>query len=225
MSATRALVIIAAALAACPGRGAVAEPGANPAATAPPRSLPPAWGGDHSAETRHPPAAGMPTGGHAGEPAPSPGPVLPGQDAFAAVQEVVRLLQADPRTDWSKVDLEGLRQHLIDMHEVTLKADAAPTPVDGGLAVAVTGSGRTLAAIQRMLAAWAQTMNGNRGWTTKAEPLPNGVRLTVTAADPKEVMHIRGLGFIGLLVSGAHQPHHLAMAKGEFGQTHGGPMR
>jgi hypothetical protein len=38
--------------------------------------------------------------------------------------------------------------------------------------------------------------------------------------------HIRGLGFIGLLVSGSHhQPHHLAIAKGEFdhehlGQTH-----
>ena len=27
--------------------------------------------------------------------------------------------------------LEALRQHLIDMNEVTLKANAAPTPVDG----------------------------------------------------------------------------------------------
>jgi hypothetical protein len=34
---------------------------------------------------------------------------------------------------------------------------------------------------------------------------------------PKEVQHIRGPGFIGLLVSGAHhQIHHLMMAKGEF---------
>jgi (1->4)-alpha-D-glucan 1-alpha-D-glucosylmutase len=47
--------------------------------------------------------------------------------------------------------------------------------------------------------------------------LSNGVLLTVTTADHKEVQHIRGLGFIGLLVSGSHhQPHHLAMAKGEF---------
>jgi hypothetical protein len=38
----------------------------------------------------------------------------------------------------------------------------------------------------------------------------------VTSADPKERAHIRGLGFIGLLASGPHhQPHHLAMAKGE----------
>ena len=63
--------------------------------------------------------------------------------------------------------------------------------------------------------------NGLNGWNTKAAPLPNGELLTVTANTAKEVQHIRGLGFIGLLVSGAwHQPHHLAMAKGEFDHTH-----
>jgi hypothetical protein len=41
--------------------------------------------------------------------------------------------------------------------------------------------------------------------------------LTVTSSDPEEVAHIRGLGFIGLLVSGSHhQPHHLAMARNEM---------
>ena len=48
-------------------------------------------------------------------------PTSPGQDAFGAIQEVVRMLDADPKTDWSKVDLEALRQHLIDMNEVTLQ--------------------------------------------------------------------------------------------------------
>ena len=33
-------------------------------------------------------------------------PAMPGQDAFGAIAEVVRLLDADPRTDWSKVNLE-----------------------------------------------------------------------------------------------------------------------
>ena len=144
-------------------------------------------------------------------------PTLPGQDAFGAVQEIVRLLEADPKTDWSKVNLEALRQHLIDMNEVTLKADAVATPVDGGVEIAISGSGRTLAAIQRMIPAWAATMNGYKGWTTKVVPLPTGDLLTVTAADAREVTHIRGLGFIGLMASGAHhQPHHLAMAKGQF---------
>jgi hypothetical protein len=129
-------------------------------------------------------------------------PTMPGQDAFGAIQEI---LDADPKTSWSKVDLEALRQHLIDMNEVTLNADAAAKPIDGGLEIAVTGDGRTLVAIQRMVPAWASTMNGHQGWSTKAATLPNGALLTVTATDPKEVEHIRGLGFIGLLVSGAHQ--------------------
>ena len=34
-------------------------------------------------------------------------PTLPGQDAFGAIQEIVGKLDADPNTDWSKVDLEG----------------------------------------------------------------------------------------------------------------------
>ena len=50
-------------------------------------------------------------------------PAMPGQDAFGAIAEVVRLLDADPETDWSKVDLERLRQHLIDMNEVVLRSD------------------------------------------------------------------------------------------------------
>jgi hypothetical protein len=148
-------------------------------------------------------------------------PTMTGQDAFGAIQEIVQILDADPKIDWSKVDLEALRQHLIDMNEVTLRADAAPKEIDGGLEIAVTGTGRTLVAIQRMVPAWAQTMNGHQGWTAKPASLPNGELLTVTATDPDEIQHIRGLGFIGLLVSGSHhQPHHLAIAKGEFDHEH-----
>jgi hypothetical protein len=158
---------------------------------------------------------------HARDQAEAAIPTSPGQDAFGAIQEIVHMLDADPKTDWSKVDLEALRQHLIDMNEVTLKADAAAKSIDGGLEIAVTGTGRTVAAIQRMIPAWVQMANGLNGWTAKAASLPNGELLTVTAADPKEVRHIRGLGFIGLLVSGPwHQMHHLAMAKGEFVHAH-----
>jgi len=168
----------------------------------------------------------MPMGGHAGMHAASTTPTMPGQDAFGAIQEIVQILDADPKTDWSKVDLEALRQHLIDMNEVTLRADAAPKQIDGGLEIAVTGNGRTLVAIQRMVPAWARMMNGQHGWTAKADTLPNGELLTVTATDPKEIEHIRGLGFIGLLVSGSmHRPHHLAMARGEFKHEHLGQGR
>lgn len=143
-------------------------------------------------------------------------PTLLGQDAFGAIQEIVRLLEADPATDWSRIDLAALREHLIDMNEVTLKAAAAERPVEGGLEVAVTGAGRTLDAIRHMIPAHSRELNELPGWRARTEPLPDGIRLTVTSDDPKEVAHIRGLGFIGLLVSGGHhQPHHLAIARGQ----------
>jgi hypothetical protein len=166
----------------------------------------------------------MPMSDHAGRHPASTTPTLPDQDAFGAIQEIEQILDADPKTDWSKVDLETLRQHLIDMNEVTLHAEAAPKQIDHGIEIALTGGGRTLVAIQRMIPAWVQMANGYDGWSAKASSSPNGKLLTVTATTPKEVEHIRGLGFIGLLVSGSwHQPHHLAMAKGEF--DHGPPGR
>lgn len=72
---------------------------------------------------------------------------MPGQDAFGAIAEVVRVLEADPKTDWSKVDLEALRQHLIDMNDVTLNAVAVAKPVDSGVEITATGTGRTIGAI------------------------------------------------------------------------------
>ena len=163
----------------------------------------------------------MPMGGHGGMHGAAATPTLPGQDAFGAIQEIVGILDADPKTDWSKVDLEALRQHLIDMNEVTLKAETAPKQIDGGLEIAVTGSGRTLVAIQRMIPAWVRMANAHNGWSANVSQLSNGELLTVTTTDPKEVQHIRGLGFIGLLASGSwHQQHHLAMAKGEFDHEH-----
>jgi hypothetical protein len=154
------------------------------------------------------------------EPAAQRMPTLPGQDAFGAIQEIVAILEADPHTDWSKVDLEGLRQHLIDMNEVTLHAEAKARRIPGGLDITVTGHGRALAAIHRMVAAQAQMIEGHDGWSASAAALPGGERLIVTAKDPKETAHIRGLGFIGLMASGMHhQAHHLAMARGTFGHA------
>jgi len=144
-------------------------------------------------------------------------PTLPGQDAFGAIQEIVRILQADPTTEWSRVNIEALREHLIDMNEVTLRAKARAVPVDGGLRILVTGTGRTLQAIRRMVPAHAREINGLNGWSVAASPTADGVILTVTSSDPAEAVKIRGLGFAGIMVQGAHhQPHHLAIARGAF---------
>ena len=143
-------------------------------------------------------------------------PTEPGQAAFGAIQEIVGKLQADPQTDWSKVDVDALRQHLIDMDEVTMRAAAQKEPIDNGLRIKVTGSDRTLEAIQRMVPEHARDIDGMYGWTVRTTALPNGVELTVTASNPADVQKIRALGFMGIMVQGGHhQMHHLAMAKGE----------
>jgi hypothetical protein len=142
---------------------------------------------------------------------------MPGQDAFGTIQEIVRILDADPKTDWSKVDIEALRQHLIDMNEVTLDAKALATTVDGGARYEISGEGRTLEAIRRMVPAHAHEINGVNGWAVLAEPVATGIVLIVTSADPGQAEKIRGLGFIGIMAQGNHhQMHHLAMARGEF---------
>lgn len=152
-------------------------------------------------------------------------PTLPGQDAFGAIQEIVRILESDPATDWSKVDLERLRQHLIDMNDVVLRSNVKPAVVPAGLAMEVTGAGRTQQAIRSMVIPHAVELDQMPQWSAKTERIPGGVRLTVKAKDPndaKTIARIRGLGFIGLLTEGAHhQPHHLSMARGEEMQGHG----
>ncbi len=151
-------------------------------------------------------------------------PTMPGQDAFGAIAEVVRLLEADPTTDWSKVDLERLRQHLVDMNEVTLNAVVKQATVSGGLAMDVTGTGRSEQSIERMVTAHAAVLDGMPAWSAHVEPIARGVRLTVIAKKPDDagtIARIRGLGFIGLLTEGGHHgPHHLAMARGEVIEHH-----
>jgi hypothetical protein len=143
-------------------------------------------------------------------------PTLPGQDAFGAIQEVVQILESDPTTDWSKVNIAALRGHLIDMNEVTLHAAATERPLDNGVEITVTGEGRTLEAIKRMVPAHVSELV-KIGWNAKTEELPNGMKLTVTTDDAKQAIKLKALGFMGIMVQGGHhQPHHLMIAKGEF---------
>jgi hypothetical protein len=216
-----ALVLAAALVAA----GARAQPPASPGGGAPGQmgSGPMPHGAMPPGQIPHGAIHGsmMPSG-----PAAATGvPTLPGQDAFGAIAEIVRILQADPKTDWSRVDLERLRQHLIDMHEVVLHAAVKARAVPGGLVMDVTGVGRTESAIRAMVVPHAAELDRMSGLAAKTEPIPGGVRLAVSARDAQDattVARVRGLGFIGLLTLGAHhQPHHLAMARGEAMPGHG----
>lgn len=138
-----------------------------------------------------------------------------GQAAFDAIQEIVDRLAADPKTNWSKVNVEALRQHLIDMDNVTLRAVVAATPLPTGAQFAVASDDPAVrASIQRMVMAHAATMNGANGWTLAAKATDSGADLSVTGA-PKDAAMIQGLGFIGVLTLGMHhQAHHLMLALG-----------
>ena len=161
-----------------------------------------AQGHDHHGKAAPPPAA-------------SSAPTQPGQAAFAAIQEIVQILEADPRTDWSKVDIEALRRHLVDMDNVTLRAAVVATPLDTGVRYAVTGDGAVRDSIRRMVSAHAAAMNGAGGWTYVAAETADGATLTVTVP-PADLARLRALGFIGVMTRGMHhQQHHLALARGD----------
>jgi hypothetical protein len=143
-------------------------------------------------------------------------PVLLGQDAFAAIGEIIALLQADPMTDWSQIKIATLREHLVDMNRLVLDAKVVETPIDRGLEMTINGQGRTLQAIQNMVPAHASMLNDLNNWIATAERTTTGAKLTVTSQNTKDVAHIRGLGFFGLMVSGSHhQIHHLGLAHGK----------
>ena len=154
--------------------------------------------------------------GHAKHAAAAEQPLEAGQAAFAAIAEIVALLQADPETDWSMVNLTALREHLVDMNELTLAATVSEEVLADGMAIMVAGEGRTRDAIQRMIPAHAAELDAMAGWSASAEITAEGVSLIVTSPDPAMQAKIIGLGFFGLMATGNHhQRHHIAIARGQ----------
>lgn len=147
-----------------------------------------------------------------------PGPAQAGQAAFAAITQVVRVLEADSSTDWSHVDLEALRQHLIDMDLVTLRSRVRQQAVPGGLSMEITGQEDVAGAIRRMVGMHATVLPGAGPWRYTTSEIAGGMRLVVTATEPGDaalVSRIRGLGFIGMMTEGEHHAeHHLMLARG-----------
>ena len=143
-------------------------------------------------------------------------PTDAGQSAFAAIAEIVALFEVDPKTDWSKVDIEALRQHLIDMNNVTLLANVKENDLGNAVEFQVTGPGVVTDSIRRMVVAHAMTMNGIDGWAYAAKEIDGGASLTVTPPESKLKTKLKGLGFIGVMASGMHhQQHHWMIAKGQ----------
>ena len=138
----------------------------------------------HNMQMRMAPQSGLPTEA--------------GQSAFAAIQEIVANLEADPATDWSKVDIEALRQHLVDMNNVTLAAKVQVEEGKTSITFIVTGEGAVHDSIRRMVKAHAETMNGTDGWSFVESEVDNGASLTLRR---QKLSQCRKCGRLALLVS------------------------
>lgn len=173
----------------------------------------------HTPGMTHSPAqhgASAPAGGMAAHVAAGEGKLTEaGQATFAAIQEAVAILEADPKTDWSKVNIEVLRRHLVDMENVMTMANIETVPVPNGARFVVTGTGSVIPSIQKMIAGHAMTMDGSDDWKYTPTKTANGGTLEVTSTRPADAVKIQALGFAGLMARGNHhQPHHYGMAVG-----------
>ena len=141
-----------------------------------------------------------------------------GNDAFGTIQEVIRQLNRDPHTDWSKVNLEALRQHLLDMHDMTLNVDViSQKPIKNGMqAIVRPTTERAALALDRVFMAHPAQLKNDTGWDMTVKKTDGQYTLTTTSANPADADKIRGLGYIGLMAYGDHhQRHHWAMATGK----------
>jgi len=145
-----------------------------------------------------------------------------GQSAFAAIAEIVSILSADPDTDWSQVSIDALREHLLDMQQVTMQTVVSREQIGMGVyRFDVAGEGRVIAAIQRMVPAHAAVVSKSLNWQITTEKSDTGVVLQLSADDELEQQKIAALGFYGFMAIGAHhQMHHLAMARGRAVHQH-----
>ncbi|HUP23019.1 MAG TPA: hypothetical protein VNB06_08765 [Thermoanaerobaculia bacterium] len=140
----------------------------------------------------------------------------PGQAVFGALREVLERLEADPATDWSRVDLDALRDHLVQMDLLFREARVSREVLDDGMRFVVDGSESVLSAAKAMGAMHARALAEELpSWLVRVEPRAGDVVFEVRSSDPAQQAKIRALGFSGLLTFGAHHaPHHWALATG-----------
>ncbi|HIF88415.1 MAG TPA: hypothetical protein EYG22_07870 [Candidatus Thioglobus sp.] len=142
-----------------------------------------------------------------------------GTDPFAVIQEVIAALEANDATDWSKVNIEALRQHLTEMQDMSLNVDVSQRKIENGFeAIIAPTTTRANRSLNRVLSVHPAQMESETGWkmAVKTNSEGNVYRIVVTASTPEDIAKIQGLGYIGIMAYGNHhQPHHWAMASGD----------
>ncbi len=140
-----------------------------------------------------------------------------GNAIFGTIQETIKMLDADPNTDWTKVDLEGLRQHLVDMENFTSGVDVlSQKKIEKGAEIVIRAkSEEAHHSLERALKAHPSMMESETGWTMGVKQNKERFTLTIETQKPDEVARLRALGYIGVMALGDHhQVHHWMMASG-----------
>ena len=138
-----------------------------------------------------------------------------GNEIFGTIQEVIQKLEANPNTDWSNVDLEALRQHLLDMKAFTEEVTVLEkTPITKGVKVTIhPNSERAKEALPKLFGMHPRMLKQEKGWDMSAQQDGENWVITCTTEKEADVNKIRALGYIGLLAEGSHhQLHHWMVA-------------
>ena len=144
-------------------------------------------------------------------------PMEGGQSAFAAIIEIVAILEADPETDWSAVDIDALQLHLRDMDNLILSTSASTEVIDTyTVQFSVEGTEASLEAIHRMAPAHSRFIQQSRGWNINTELTETGAIIQVSIKDKASTERLNAMGFYGFMsLDSHHQAHHLSIAKGK----------
>ena len=139
-----------------------------------------------------------------------------GQAGFAAIIEIVNKLEQSDETDWSRVDISNLREHLLDMD--TLFSETSATQTQTGnrqIQFAVFGDRKSIASIHRMVPTHAKFIEQSRGWAIETTLHADGATVSITVDDNSDFARLHGLGFYGFMsLDSHHQQHHFQMARG-----------
>lgn len=139
-----------------------------------------------------------------------------GQAQFAALIEIVSLLEKDKNTDWDSVDIDALRSHLLDMSRLIQDTKATTKIIsDRQINYTVTGNAESIPSIHRMAVAHAHYIEQSRGWAINSEVNNKDAVVQITVENPETLTRLEALGFYGFMsLDSHHQAHHYQIALG-----------
>jgi len=140
-----------------------------------------------------------------------------GNDIFGTIQELISKLSNDPNTNWEKVNIEILRQHLLDMNDMTFNVELiSQRAIKNGVeSIIKAKTKRSEEALERIFQAHPSQLKKETNWDMHVLKNNGQYILSTTTTNQKDIPKIRALGYIGLMAIGSHhQKHHLLMATG-----------